>query len=528
MSQHNADDRPDKTHDKKHAVSIHSSTQALPSVLNSQPSTIQPRLPQLIHAQPDELNLALLEAQLQLRAQNRHTPVNSVLILVSGIELAGKGEAVTQLREWVDPRYLKVKANLSHSLADNQPFWQDYTDAIPACGQIVVLFGNWYGDLLHRALHDADYSSAQLQQALAQMRQFEQDLQANGVTLIKCWFDISWACLQQRLDQLDPSARQWQQLHGLDWRDPQQYQRIQQIRQQMTDDWFVINGEDAEWRNLAFGHLVLDALKTPQPVLQAVSAAQAIEHQAWQAAEIPALLLYPASQKLEKQHYKLQLAHLQQALAPRLRQQAQQSAVVLVFEGMDAAGKGGAIRRVVAALDPREYEIHSIAAPDSFELRHPYLWRFWQRLPKPGGITIFDRSWYGRVLVERVEGLASEAEWQRAYAEIIHFEQQLSQCGIVVVKFWLGVSKSEQLKRFKSREETAHKRYKLTDEDWRNRKKWDRYLQAAADMLQHTHSPQSPWHIIATDDKRTARLQVLEAINNQLAVTSALPVTTVE
>jgi polyphosphate:AMP phosphotransferase len=465
---------------------------------------------------------------LQLRAQNRHTPVNSVLILVSGIELAGKGEAVTQLREWVDPRYLKVKANLSHSLADNQPFWQDYTDAIPACGQIVVLFGNWYGDLLHRALHDADYSSAQLQQALAQMRQFEQDLQANGVTLIKCWFDISWACLQQRLDQLDPSARQWQQLHGLDWRDPQQYQRIQQIRQQMTDDWFVINGEDAEWRNLAFGHLVLDALKTPQPVLQAVSAAQAIEHQAWQAAEIPALLLYPASQKLEKQHYKLQLAHLQQALAPRLRQQAQQSAVVLVFEGMDAAGKGGAIRRVVAALDPREYEIHSIAAPDSFELRHPYLWRFWQRLPKPGGITIFDRSWYGRVLVERVEGLASEAEWQRAYAEINHFEQQLSQCGIVVVKFWLGVSKSEQLKRFKSREETAHKRYKLTDEDWRNRKKWDRYLQAAADMLQHTHSPQSPWHIIATDDKRTARLQVLEAINNQLAVTSALPVTTVE
>lgn len=525
MSQHNADDRPDETHDKKHAVSIHPSTQALPSVLNNQPSTSQPHLPQLIHAQPDELNLALLEAQLQLRAQNRHTPVNSVLILVSGIELAGKGEAVTQLREWVDPRYLKVKAKLSHSLADNQPFWQDYTDAIPACGQIVVLFGNWYGDLLHRALHDADYSSAQLQQALAQMRQFEQDLQANGVTLIKCWFDISWACLQQRLDQLDPSARQWQQLHGLDWRDPQQYQRIQQIRQQMTEDWFVINGEDAEWRNLAFGHLVLDALKTPQPVASAVTAA---EQKTWQVAEIPAVLLHPASQKVEKQHYKVQLAHLQQALAPRLRQQAQQSAVILVFEGMDAAGKGGAIRRVVASLDPREYEIHSIAAPDSFELRHPYLWRFWQRLPKLGGITIFDRSWYGRVLVERVEGLASEAEWQRAYAEINHFEQQLSQCGIVVVKFWLGVSKSEQLKRFKSREETAHKRYKLTDEDWRNRKKWDRYLQAAADMLQHTHSPQSPWHIIATDDKRTARLLVLEAINNQLAATSALPVMTVE
>lgn len=479
-------------------------------------SSTKPAVPALTHTEPDALNLALLKAQLQLRASSQNVkqpqPGKSLLILVGGIELAGKGEAVIQLREWMDPRYLKVKASLSKPLASNQPFWQDYADAIPACGQIAVLFGNWYGDLLYSGLHESRFNTRQFQQAVLQMREFEQDLAANGVTVIKCWFDISWNCLQQRLNKLDASARQWQQLHGLDWRDQTQYRKIQRLRKQFTEDWFIIQGENAQQRDLEFGHLVLDGLNTS---LNTSLPLQQVQPN-WQQASIPAVLSKPATDKLEKQQYNVELAQLQQQVAQLLRQYMQHSSVVIVFEGMDAAGKGGAIKRIVAPLDPREYEIHSIAAPDSFEKRHPYLWRFWTRLPRPGGMTIFDRSWYGRVLVERVENFASNAEWQRAYDEINHFEQQLSDRGILVIKFWLGISEKEQLKRFQAREDNPHKQYKITDEDWRNRKKWQQYLEAAADMLQRTDSSQAPWAVIATNDKKTARIAVLRHMVDQL------------
>lgn len=472
----------------------------------------KPTVPALTHMQPESLNLALLKAQLELRANSQTTnqpqPGKSLLILVGGIELAGKGEAVMQLREWMDPRYLKVKASLSKPLASNQPFWQNDVDAIPACGQIAVLFGNWYGDLLYSGLHESRFNTRQFQQTVRQMREFEQDLAANGVIVIKCWFDISWNCLQQRLNTLDSSTQQWQQLHGLNWRDQQQYRKIQRLRKQFTDDWFIINGENSQQRDLEFGHLVLDALNTALPVPQTAN------H--WQQASIPAMLLKPAQHKLEKQQYNVELAQLQQQAAQLLRQYMLHSSVLIVFEGMDAAGKGGAIKRVVAPLDPREYEIHSIAAPDSFEKRHPYLWRFWTRLPRPGGMTIFDRSWYGRVLVERVENFASDAEWQRAYDEINHFEQQLSDSGILVIKFWLGISEKEQLKRFQAREVNPHKQYKITAEDWRNRKKWPQYLEAAADMFSRTHTGQAPWHIIASNDKKTARIAVLRHLVSQL------------
>lgn len=474
-------------------------------------SSVRPALsvPALTHTAPNALNLALLKAQLQLRAESQSPQSGkSLLILVSGIELAGKGEAVIQLREWMDPRYLKVKANLSAPLAGNQPFWQNYVEAIPAAGQIAVLFGNWYGDLLHSGLHDKRFSSRQFQQAVVQMRQFEQDLAANGVVVIKCWFDIAWQCLQQRLNQLDYSAQQWQQLHGLDWRDQRQYRKIQRLRKQFTEDWFSINGENSQQRDLQFGHLVLDALNTSLPAQPGTS------H--WQQASIPELLLKPASENLEKQQYTIELAALQLQAAQLLRQYMLHSSVVIVFEGMDAAGKGGAIKRVVAPLDPREYEIHSIAAPDSFEQRHPYLWRFWSRLPKPGGMTIFDRSWYGRVLVERVENFASAAAWQRGYAEINHFEQQLADRGILVIKFWLAISEKEQLKRFEAREDNPHKQYKITSEDWRNRKKWQQYLEAAADMLHRTHTERAPWAVIASNDKKTARIAVLRHMVSQL------------
>lgn len=456
----------------------------------------------------DELSLDLIEAQYALKESRDKKNAKSVLVLVSGIELAGKGEAVKQLREWLDPRYLRVKADAPQFLTHNQPFWQSYSRFIPAEGQIVVMFGNWYSDLLTTAMHVSKPLNEQLFDGyIEQMRAFEHDLQNNHVHIVKVWFDLSWKSLQKRLDQIDASEQRWHKLHGLDWRNKKQYDTLQGLSQRFTDDWFVIDGEDEKLRDQSFAQYLLQTL-------QELPEHQTKVSQKWQQAEIPQHLQEPAQASLEKQDYKAELRKLSKKVADKLR--FDERKVVICFEGMDAAGKGGAIKRIVKKLDPREYEIHTIAAPERYELRRPYLWRFWNRLNDSGKITIFDRTWYGRVLVERIEGFASTVEWQRAYNEINRFEENLVDSQTVIVKIWLVISKEEQALRFKAREQTPHKRFKITEEDWRNREKWDDYLKAAADMLERTDTDYAPWYVIATDDKYSARIQVLKAILQQL------------
>lgn len=456
----------------------------------------------------DELSLDLIEAQYALKESRDKKNAKSVLVLVSGIELAGKGEAVKQLREWLDPRYLRVKADAPQFLTNNQPFWQSYSRFIPAEGQIVVMFGNWYSDLLTTAMHVSKPLNEQLFDGyIEQMRAFEHDLQNNHVHIVKVWFDLSWKSLQKRLDQIDASEQRWHKLHGLDWRNKKQYDTLQGLSQRFTDDWFVIDGEDEKLRDQSFAQYLLQTL-------QELPEHQTKVSQKWQQAEIPQHLQEPAQASLEKQDYKAELRKLSKKVAEKLR--FDERKVVICFEGMDAAGKGGAIKRIVKKLDPREYEIHTIAAPERYELRRPYLWRFWNRLNDSGKITIFDRTWYGRVLVERIEGFASTVEWQRAYNEINRFEENLVDSQTVIVKIWLAISKEEQALRFKAREQTPHKRFKITEEDWRNREKWDEYLKAAADMLERTDTDYAPWYVIATDDKYSARIQVLKAILQQL------------
>ncbi len=187
-------------------------------------------------------------------------------------------------------------------------------------------------------------------------------------------------------------------------------------------------------------------------------------------------------------------------------------AVVCVFEGNDAAGKGGAIRRVTHALDARYYRTVSIAAPSEEARAQPYLWRFWRHVPRQGFFTLYDRSWYGRVLVERVEGFARAADWQRAYAEINDFESELTSHGIVVCKFWLAIDQDEQLARFKAREETPFKKFKITDEDWRNREKWPAYEAAVCEMLARTSPDNAPWTVVEANDKKFARIKVIKTL----------------
>ncbi|MBQ1493610.1 MAG: phosphate--AMP phosphotransferase [Acinetobacter sp.] len=458
----------------------------------------------------EELSLDLIEAQYALKDSQDKKNAKSVLILVSGIELAGKGEAVKQLREWLDPRYLKVKADAPKLLSADQTFWQSYTRFIPAEGQIVVMFGNWYSDLLSTAMHVAKPLDETLFDAyVEQMRSFEHDLQNNNVHVIKVWFDLSWKSLQKRLDQIDASEQHWHKLHGLDWRNKKQYDTLQSLSQRFTDDWYVIDGEDAERRDQCFAQYILQTL-------QELPVHQTKVTEKWQQAKIPNELLEPSKQVLDKDQYKDELSKLTKKVADALRYDDRK--VIVALEGMDAAGKGGAIKRIVKKLDPREYEIHTIGAPERYELRRPYLWRFWNKLNDGEKITIFDRTWYGRVLVERIEEYATTVEWQRAYDEINRFEQSLVDSQTIVVKIWLAISKDEQAVRFKEREETPHKRFKITPEDWRNREKWDDYLDAAADMFERTNTDYAPWYVIATDDKNTARVEVLKAILKQLKV----------
>ncbi|MDM1758943.1 MULTISPECIES: phosphate--AMP phosphotransferase [Acinetobacter] len=457
---------------------------------------------------PNQLSLDLIEAQYALKNTRGQKNAKSLVILVSGIELAGKGEAVKQLREWVDPRYLRVKADPPYMMQKDQAFWQPYARYIPAEGQILVMFGNWYSDLLSTALHvSAPMDDTLFDAYVSQMNAFEQDLKNNHVDVIKVWFDLSWKSLQKRLDKMDAEDQRWHKLHGLDWRNKKQYDNVQKLRQRFTDDWMVIDCENEEMRDQQFAQYILKNLQHLPSYATQVK-------EKWQQAEVPKALLDVSSDAMDESDYQNELKKLTKKVAEAMRFDGRK--VIITFEGMDAAGKGGAIKRIVKKLDPREYGIYTIAAPEKYELARPYLWRFWTKLLEDEKISIFDRTWYGRVLVERIEGFATPVEWQRAYDEINRFEKDLTDNQYVIVKFWLAISKDEQEARFKAREETPHKRFKITEDDWRNRSHWDDYLNAAADMLQRTHTFYAPWHVISTNDKYTARIEILKTILKQL------------
>lgn len=223
------------------------------------------------------------------------------------------------------------------------------------------------------------------------------------------------------------------------------------------------------------------------------------------------------TQKMTKKEYSDKLLLAQANLRKTLDEYLEKgNGLVLVFEGWDAAGKGGAIKRVTEKLDPRTFDLHGIAKPTEEEYAHHYLWRFWKRIPPLGSMVIFDRSWYGRVMVERVEGFASEKEWKRAYQEINEFEAQLTHHGIKVLKFFLHVSQEEQLKRFEERKKSLFKTHKITDEDWRNREKFPQYLEAYQDMFLNNNTMHAPWFIVPGENKYFARLHVIDTIIENL------------
>ena len=486
----------------------------------------------------EALRLALVTSQYALR-ETRQTEDSSVqptglLVLVNGIELAGKGQAVKQLRQWVDPRLLKVEATIGYPAQHSQPLWQAHTKALPRHGDVMVYFGNWYADLLYEVMQkitDAEETdwAAYLQNQLTRLSAFERDLVSNNTKLLKCWFHIDADTLAERLADKEADPKQ---LYQIDWSNNKVLKQFNKVAKQILGqqgDWVIIDGTEREESTLQFCHYVLQAMQeavqsSQYPVAknaatQSTTGYKQPKHEfIW--ADIPDMLTDIDDPDMGKSDYKDELADKQAQVAKLLRARGQRH-VIFAFEGMDAAGKGGAIKRLVAPLDPREYQVYNIGAPMRYELEHPYLWRFWTRLPNEqtdriSRVAIFDRTWYGRVLVERVEGLASEQEWQRAYDEINRFEADIAASGTILIKFWLAIDKKEQLARFEAREETPHKQFKLTADDWRNRDRWQDYVQAASDMLLRTSTSVAPWKMIATNDKRTARLLVLDHTIAQL------------
>ncbi|MGD8852352.1 MAG: polyphosphate:AMP phosphotransferase [Gammaproteobacteria bacterium] len=457
-----------------------------------------------------QLRVDLINAQYDLRNADF-----SVVLVITGDDRIGMNETIQFMHEWMDARYLEthILHLPSREELERPRFWR-YWRALPPRGKIGVDVGGWPLNAVAdrvRGRIDGDGFARRL----AHIGQFEQDLANDGTLVVKFWLHLPKKQLKKRLKKAEKDEESHWQVEETDWEVYDIYDEAMPHVETLLEathteacPWHVVDTSDDRTRNLSFARTLLSVLQhrlTSRPPAPAIPTS---------VGEFPdALGGVDLNQSLDKDDYKQALRKHQARLAKLSREARHQGlSSVLVFEGWDAAGKGGVIRRVMQAMAVRDYRVVPIAAPTEEERARHYLWRFWRQLPPAGQMLIFDRSWYGRVLVERVEGLASEETWRRAYEEINDFEAQLAEHGMVVEKFWLHIDPEEQLRRFKAREQTAYKKYKITEEDYRNREKWDDYVDAVNEMVARTSTARAPWHLVAANDKRFARVQVLKAV----------------
>ena len=491
---------------------------------------------------------------LNLQKKLRELASTQVVLLFAGVDGAGKGETTNILNEWMDPRWLVTRAYETPSDVERQrpEFWR-YWRGLPARGSIGMFLSAWYSkpilDRVYGHCTDLEFD-ARLDRILA----FERALANDGAAIIKFWMHLSHNAQEIRLNNLEKNPLTQARVTDQDWRNWEHYEKFIEVAECVISKtntevtpWYIVEGTDANYRNLTVGTVLGDTLKHHIEQTQSVTTQQQKvrkdkdnnitskksskinDSQASTANMLPiigcktkrvtVLTDLDMSVQMEKPQYLDELKLLQAKLhLLHLKTRERGIATVVVFEGPDAAGKGGAIRRITTALHARNYQVRGVAKPTDEELAQHYLWRFWRHIPRDGRIAIFDRSWYGRVLVERVESLAFAHEWKRAYAEINDFENQLLEHGTILVKYWLHVTKEEQKKRFKKRKKTPHKRWKLTQDDWRNRKRWSDYELAVNDIFQYTNTRTAPWTLVEGNDKRFARIKILRTLCNRLEV----------
>ncbi len=410
--------------------------------------------------QVPELRTQLLTVQQQLRESDF-----PVIVLISGVDGGGKGDVINLLSEWLDPRYVRTRAfgSLSDEEKERPLFWR-FWRTLPPKGLIGIYVGSWYSDPISNRVY-GKIDNAELKVDLAHINQLEKELIDDGALIIKCWLHLKKGEQKDRLKKLEKNPETSWQVTERDKKHLKMYDDFIGVAEKVLMDtstgdspWLIVDGTDLHYSSLRVGQHILDRIR--QHIGQ-----REVEKSKEIVPELPKIIQITQQSvldsldltlKLEKKDYQQQLAHYQGKLNKLSREAHERKrSCTLVFEGWDAGGKGGAIRRITHAVDARMYHVIPIAAPTDEENRHHYLWRFWRHLPRAGMMTIYDRSWYGRVLVERVEGFAKEDEWMRAYSEIVNFEEAMTSHGILVLKFWLHIDKDEQLSRFKAREQIS-------------------------------------------------------------------------
>ena len=465
------------------------------------------------------LRAALQEAQVDLFTQRKFP----VMVLISGQDGAGKGETINVLYEWMDPRFLSTLAfsEPSDEERERPPMWR-YWRSLPPKGRIGMFAGSWYSDPIRERIQ-GEISLKELDARAEQINRFEEMLVNEGALVLKFWFHLTKEGQRARLEYLESDPRTAWRVTQWNWDRLKTYDQLQEVAGHLlrvtntaAAPWVVVEGTDDRYRSLTVGQVLLDAIRrrlamTEHPQAPAAPMVRVNLDGRNVLSELDLTLSLP------EKDYKDELAQWQGRLSELIRDERFKGrSLVVAFEGADAAGKGGAIRRIAAALDARQYQVTPVAAPTEEERAQPHLWRFWRYLPRHGKVAMFDRTWYGRVLVERVEGFCSENDWLRAYSEINDFEHEMIDAGVIVVKFWLQISQEEQLRRFQEREKIDFKRFKITQEDWRNREKWDDYQMAICDMVERTSTGNARWTLVEANDKNYARVKILRTLCERL------------
>ncbi len=489
------------------------------------------------------LRKELLDAQFRLK--NASFPV---IVLFHGVDGAGKGETVNTLHEWMDTRLITTQAYDKPTTEEAQRplFWRYWRD-LPAAGRTGIFLKAWYSDPFLTRVYGG-ITQEKFDHALSRILAFERTLAVDGAIILKFWLHLGRSQQKKAFQTLEADATQAWRVTKKDWEHWKRYDAFVPVAEHLimrtstgSAPWQIVEGFDSRFRNLEVGTALLKAIRrglaaegqrlrkdthAGNPGLSVGEGGPLAEEIYLQGPPVvlgasetdlpPAATILSTmdmGKRLEKPQYRKALSRLHGRLYDLQRMaKKKEISTILLFEGWDASGKGGAIRRVVRELDARFYEVIAVGAPTEEERAHHYLWRFWRHIPRAGRVAIFDRSWYGRVLVERIEGFADEREWMRAYAEINDFESELVGHGVVLKKFWIHVTPEEQELRFKARAEDPLKSWKLTEEDWRNRDRWEAYERAVNDMVERTSTQMAPWVLIEGNDKRHARIRVLDEV----------------
>ena len=475
-----------------------------------------------------------LKARLGVLQQEVKQANLPVIILFEGWGAAGKGSVLSDVILSLDPRGFKTYS-ITEPTEDElrKPIMWRYWTKIPRYGQFSIFDRSWYQEVTNYRM-EKKISDKEIKRRLHNINVFERQLVDDGYLILKFFLHVSQKEQKKRFEKLESSLNTAWRVTKKNWDQNKRYDEYLDVYEQAISathtkqaPWNVIASDDQNSEILDIYRTIVQSIESALQAKQDGSLRKIgpgswdghypqmlnIEPDTFKMVEMPLLADVPLDKALEQDEYKEELKKARRRLK-KLHNELYRAKrpVIIAYEGWDAAGKGGNIKRVASGLDPRGYEVNPIASPTPDELYRQYLWRFWTRLPRTGHIAIFDRTWYGRVMVERLEGFATEEQWKRAYQEMNEFEKELTEWGAIILKFWVHIDKDEQLRRFQDRQNTPEKQWKITDEDWRNREKWDLYEEAINEMMQKTSTDFAPWYIIQSQDKKYARIQAMNIL----------------